>query len=182
MQIDATTEWKNFRDSLLCELQLTPLQKFEEAWHGRKDKTGFYGSDLLHRVAERNHQSIWHEFLRCDFVLANTDGVPVVFIESENDHRSARDEIEKLCCVLAPVKVLFLSCEWHDSERAVYRNGWLERIKKQHSALPYSCIYMIVVGEWGRGNPCDEILRYYLESYDSDGRQVEDTILEITNK
>lgn len=183
MKIDAKTEWKKFRDSLLAELQSTPIKEFEEAWQGLKNKTSFYGSKLLSRVAELNQWSIWYEFLRSDFALANADGIPVVFIESENNHRSASEEIEKLCCVASPVKVLFLSCEWHNSEREAFLDGWLERIRRQHSALPCDCIYMIVVGEWGRGHPDDGILRYYLESYDSTCHQIEDPLqIEIPNQ
>lgn len=183
MIIDPKTEWKKFRDSLVAELKLTPIGEFEEAWQGLKNKTEFYGSKLLVRVAHRNQWEIWNEFLRCDFALANSDGIPIIFIESENNHASASEEIEKLCCIAAPVKVLFLSCEWFNSERQAFIDDWLERIRRQHSALPFDCMYMFVVGEWGRGDPDDGILRYYLESFDPLGQEIEPRLeIEIPNK
>lgn len=176
MQIIVKDEWQRFRDSLILELKATPIADFEAAWMGLKNKTGFYGSDLLARVSERNNWTVWYEFLRCDFALVNHDGIPIVFIESENNHQSASEEIEKLCCVCAPLKVLLLSCSWYDSERAIHLQGWRERIRKQNEALSFDCVYAIVVGEWGRGYPDDGVLRYYIESFDADGADLEPTI------
>jgi len=183
MRINTNAEWNRFKSSLAEELRATPIEVFAAAWGGRKDKTGFYGSSLIPRIAQKCEMKVWYEFLRCDFALANGEGVPLVFIESENCHGSASEEIEKLCCIAAPVKVLFLSCSWHDSEREAWLGGWLQRIRKQHDLIEFESIYMVVVGEWGRGNPSDEVLRYYLESFGTDGKQLEPTIeIEIPNK
>jgi hypothetical protein len=102
---------------------------------------------------------VWYEFLRCDFTLVNAEGIPLVFLESENIHGSASEEIEKLCCIAAPVKVLFLSCSWYDSERAAWLDEWMQRVRKQHEFIEFDSVYMIVVGEWGRGKPSDDVLR-----------------------
>jgi hypothetical protein len=153
MKIDTNAEWNRFKSSLTEELRATPIKDFTVAWGGRKDKTGFYGSSLLPRIAKRCGMNVWYEFLRCDFVLANDEGIPLVFVESENCHGSASEEIEKLCCIAAPVKALFLSCSWYDSEREAFIDGWLQRIRKQHDFIEFESIYMIVVGEWGTRLP-----------------------------
>jgi hypothetical protein len=40
---------------------------------------------------------------------------------------------------------------------------------------------MIVVGEWGRGKPSsDGILRYYIESFDVSGNQIDEKVLVLS--
>lgn len=172
MKLDSIAEWQKFRDALIEVLTRTQIADFEAVWSVGYDKTQF-NKTLLQKVAAACQYQFKSEFLRCDFAFLNSDRIPVVFIESENIHTSAFQEIDKLCAVSSPVKVLFLSCEWADSERQSFLPGWIKRMKSHHDFYGHDCVYMVVVGEWGRGKPCDDILRYYLESFDSQGSLIE---------
>src|SRR5271157_1214041 len=112
MKFDALTEWRNFEDALVKELNARSLAEFKSAWASLPAKTEFYRTILLKKVGDRLKYELGCEHLLRDFVLFNKDRVPVVFIESENNHASASHEIEKLCAVSSPVKALFLSCSW----------------------------------------------------------------------
>jgi len=168
MKFDALTEWRNFEAALIQELKATPIAEFEKAWDGRLAKTAFYGSVLLPKIAESLGYKIASEFLRVDFVILNSDQVPVVFIESENNHESGHEEIEKLCAVSAPVRVLFLSCDWVEGEREKWLPGWLDIIATHHKYYGQEAVYMIVVGEW-RGTLQ---YSYYVESFDGSGKEI----------
>lgn len=178
MHIDPRSEWPKIRKETEAELLNRPLSDFEKAWNGLEEKT-VLNNQIFRRVAERLEYEFGTEFLRCDFVIKNRDGIPVVFIESENNHTSAGHEIEKLCAVAAPVKILILSCEWSDSEKEQYLPIWKDRIARQHSYFGEDCVYAILVGELGRGRPDDGVLRYIFDVIDSHGREIEHTELEI---
>lgn len=181
MHLNPQSQWSKMWDALKAVLTTTPISEFEKAF-GRLDaKTDFNGR-FFARVAERLGYKLYPEFLRVDFVIRNADNIPIAFIESENIHPTAGEEIEKLCVVSAPVKFLMLSCEWSDSERAAYLPGWKQRIALQHQYFGEDCIYVIVIGEWGRGKPQDDgVLRYIFDVIDSQGREIKHQEIEIPN-
>ena len=182
MKFDASTEWRNFKHALIQELKATPLTEFESFWPSRPDRTRFYKTKLLPNVAARMGHHFRPEFLLVDYAILNDDHVPVVFIESEHSHPSASHEIEKLCAVCSPVKVLLLCCEWADGVREECLPSWKKRITTHHKYYDLNAVYILVVGEWGRGKPKDdEILRYYIESFDIFGMEIEPKeILELS--
>ena len=171
MQFNPSNEWSKLSDAIIEELQSTPIADFISAWKTPKAKTAFYGR-FFKAVAEHIGCKLLTEFLRCDFVITNTFGIPIAFIESENAHGSATQEIEKLCATSAPIKILLMSCEWSDSERAIWFGRWRERIALQHTYFGSDCIYVIIVGEWGRGRTDDGILRYLFDVIDHRGVEI----------
>lgn len=64
------------------------------------------------------------EFLSIDYALTKSgifDSAPLIFIESENWPISAFQEVHKLACVNAPLKVLIAVARW-DRTPDVYLN------------------------------------------------------------
>jgi len=175
MKFDALTEWRKFKGALIQELKVTPSDDFEAIWGKGKvpDRTRFYKNKLLPKVATELGYVFQPEFLLVDYSILNADRVPVVFIESEHSAESAVRETDKLCAVSSPVKAIFLCCPWADGSREQFLPRWKERIATHHKYLDQNAVYMIVVGEWGRGKPSDEILRYYVESFDVFGNEIE---------
>ena len=172
MKFDSEIISQNFKNALIKELQSTPLAVFESFWYKGPDRTQYYKSKLLPQVARELGYDFLPEFLLVDYAFLNNERVPVVFIESEHSHESAVRETDKLCAVCSPVKVLFLCCSWYDGVRKQFLPRWQERIATHHK---YSCgkaVYFIVVGERGRGNPEDHVLRYYIESYNESGEEI----------
>ena len=176
MRFDASSEWQKFKDALIQELKATPFDDFKAIWGKGKvpDRTRFYKNKLLPKVAAELGYKFQPEFLLVDYSILNADRVPVVFIESEHSAKSAVRETDKLCAVSSLVKVLFLCCPWADGSHDQFLPGWKERIATHHKYFNHDAVYMIVVGEWGREKPKhDEILRYYIESFDVFGNEIE---------
>lgn len=174
MKFDALAEWKRFEDVLLEQLKITPLNDFELFWPSLPTKTQFYKTKLLPKVANRLGYKFEPEFMLVDYRFLNSDNVPVIFIESENNHESADRETDKLCAVSSPVKVLFLCCEWVFGARVreKFLEVWKKRIATHHKYCELNAIYMIVVGEWLDKPKSDGYLRYYIESFDVFGNQI----------
>lgn len=87
------------------------------------------------------------ERLRCDYTFFNDSGVPIIAVESENAHPTAWKEMESLCSLAAPLKVLVLSCDWQN-EKKQYLPQWTDIIRKHHSTVSVDCLYVIISGEW----------------------------------
>ena len=174
MKFNAATEWQKFEEVLIEQLKAMPLAEFGKAWPELTAKTQFYGKVLLPEIAKRMECKVRGEFLRCDHVILNKDDVPVVFVECENNHRKASEEIDKLCAVSSPVRVLFLSCEWAEGERDTYLPDWKKKFETHHRYFSNDAFYMIVVGEWRKRKPEDQVetLYYHIESFDITGRQI----------
>ena len=180
MQLIPKLEWPKLADAVEAELCRTPMSEFEAAWKALEAKT-IFNERLWTAASRRLGYKLFNEFLRCDFVITNPEGIPVVFIESENNHGDADHEIEKLCAVSSPIKILMLSCEWSDSERDNWSPGWRKQIALQHSYFGADCIYVLMVGEWGRGKPDDGTLRYLLDVVDHRGVELERREIVIPN-
>ncbi|MFC3031675.1 hypothetical protein ACFOEE_03980 [Pseudoalteromonas fenneropenaei] len=168
-----------FRDRLKSKLETISLSDFAIGWStGLANKTKFY-EQLFKEVGEFERKVVTYEQFRCDVTISDENGVPLVLIEMENAHSTASSEIEQLCCLNAPLKVLVISCAWHDSERERWLPIWQNIIRKHNSAFPTNSKFCIVVGEWGRGRPCDELLRYYMVTLSSQGNVVEDLVWQL---
>lgn len=107
---------------------------------------------------------------RCDYAFVNLDGVPLIFAEVENAHTTASHEIRCLCSLAAPLKVLVLSCDWQDTEKARFLPQWREIIKTHHAVISMDCLYAVIVGEWG-----DALLQYSFTLLDTRGEVIEDS-------
>src|SRR5205814_6852218 len=118
------------------------------------------------RVAEALDLALEPELLIVDFALVGkVDRVPRVFVESENIASSADQEVRKLCCLAAPLKVLLSVCEW-DEAPSVWRRGsvrprllpaWRRVVAAHADAGLLSGEIVGVVAEW---RP-DHFLRLY---------------------
>ncbi len=73
--------------------------------------------------------------------------MPIIAVESENAHATAWQEMECLCSLAAPLKVLVLSCDWQN-EKMKFLPEWTDIIRKHHAAVSVGCLYVIVSGEW----------------------------------
>lgn len=168
-----------FRDSLKRKLESTSIDYFNDAWcNGLKNKTNFY-KKFFSDLVDGTSRFVGYEQFRCDMTIYDKDNIPLVLIETENNHQDASTEIDQLCCFHAPLKVLVISCDWHDSEREKWLPEWQEIIRRYNSAYPSNSKLCIVVGEWGRGYPDDKILRYYLTTLASNGSVIEDIVWQL---
>jgi hypothetical protein len=151
------------------------------AWASQGARTHFY-SNIFARVAAGLDLDLEQELLIVDYAMVGKDdGVPRIFIESENIAFSAVQEVRKLCCLAAPLKVLFSVCEWDESE-SLWKNGsmrphllpeWRQAVAKHKAAGTFCGDIIAVVAEW---RPDDSLRFYSLSLLDSAG---DDAILYV---
>lgn len=159
----------DFKREFISVLKSTSVERLNLAWSSQTERTAFY-YEILRPISHNLGLKLITEFLRVDFCLNSSIDIPLIVIESENIVSSANHEVEKLCSLAAPVKVLLLCCSWADYERAKWFDGWRKRIKDHHVEIQRYGIYLFIVAEWGRKQPIyDESLRYYIEEVGSDG-------------
>ena len=163
-----------FKEALKNELFKIKIDDFESAWcNGLANKTKFYELFFSGLASSMSLYTVYEQY-RCDMTFIDEDEIPLVLIETENNHTTASLEISQLCGLNAPLKVLVISCDWFDSEREKWIPIWSDIIRKYNLAFPTNSKFCVVVGEWGRGHPCDDILRYYVVTMSNMGEVIEE--------
>lgn len=162
--------WTDFKNAFIKAADEAGKSKLSEAWRDPEPKTIFYKTNMMPRIAE--HLAMRHkvERLRRDHTFLDENCVPKVIIECENKHGEAWREMESLCSLAAPLKVLVLSCDWEDTERAIFLPNWIKIIKKHHAVISLDCLYAIIVGEWQD----DGCVEYSFTSIDANGNEARD--------
>src|SRR6202035_5237607 len=95
------------------------------------------------------------EPLRVDHVLSDQSGVPIIFIESENAWDTAHQELQKLCWVAAPLRVVFTVCQWDDTpgiwtsggRKAACREKWQSILRGQSRVWPNPGLIAVIIAE-----------------------------------
>lgn len=169
--------WQQFKGAFQKALDEAGPQKLTQAWQHVRNKTAFYEQLLMPAIAKHLRLEFQIERLRCDYTFLSIDGVPLVAVEAENCHGTASKEIDSLCSLAAPVKVLVLSCSWEDTEEQKFRPKWIEVIKAHHSLVSVDCIYAIIVGEWQEEGAC--MIRYSFTPIEPNGTVHQKTYHEI---
>jgi hypothetical protein len=162
--------WLNFKNAFTKALDEAGKEKLNEAWKDVASKTTFYGN-LMPSIANRLGMKHQFERLRRDHTFLKANGVPLIIIECENQHGTAWQEMEFLCSLAAPLKMLVLSCEWQASEKNKFLPIWIEIIRKHHAVVSLDCMYGIIVGEWQES---DFSFEYSFTCIDTNGNSRED--------
>ena len=171
--------WTQFKHALIHELDSLDDSVLSNAWKSASNRTALYDQSVIQNVAKQMELEFVKEDFKIDYTLCkNVDNymVPLIFIESENDARSADHEIRKLSCMNAPLKVLIICTEWsdesgfwsHGGEKRRLSEQWAKQIKAHGSVWASNSITAVVIAEWK-----DE-LRYYSFVCNSNGEMIED--------
>jgi hypothetical protein len=163
--------WAAFKTAFCKALDETEKPKRVEAWRTVRNKTEFYEQTLMPAIKKLLSYDLQIERLRCDYTFLDGAGVPLIAVESENAHSTAWLEIEYLCSLAVPLKVLVLSCDWQ-AEKDKYLKEWTEIIRKHHAVVDVKCLYAVIVGEWDE--PADAILEYTFTLLDTNGTLLEE--------
>jgi hypothetical protein len=170
MEYSSKSLWEEFKSSLKTIIENTEDKVLIKAWDSKR--TSFYKNELFTKLAKSLNLIYKNkEFLTVDgtFYKQNReDGalVPIVFIESENQENTTDNEINKLCCLNAPLKVLFIACEWNEEKRKDLTEGFWELILHDYLECNKLVGYLgIIVGEW-----ISNSLKYYTFAYGEDGK------------
>jgi hypothetical protein len=110
--------WQEFRDAFLsavARLGPSEVQRIRDP----AERTLFYGlgkrglSGLLPQLAHQlGMERFDQEYLGADGVFVANGGWPMIYVESENVAGLAWQEIERLCYLRAPLKVLITAAPW----------------------------------------------------------------------
>jgi hypothetical protein len=165
--------WADFKSAVSKALDEVEKANLIEAWKTTRRKTEFYEWVLMPAVAKRLSLKLQIERLRCDYTFLDPNGVPLIAVESENAHPTAWQEMESLCSLAAPLKVLVLSCDWQASEKDKYLLEWTDIIRKHHAVVSVDCLYAVVVGEWRGIDSC--LIQYSFALIDTNGKVIEES-------
>lgn len=141
-----------FRDSLLrCD-----ADKLFQAWPSKPERTRLYSHVTMPEIAAALRLTHLREKFTVDHALvrltANDHAVPQIYIESENDYNGARHEIQKLCSLNSPVRVLVTATPkeflGHPSGGAYAQLREWQSIVRSHHAdnSQFDGILLIIVG------------------------------------
>jgi len=171
----------DFLDAFSSALSEVSPTHLADVWHvgGTRRRTALY-ADLLGQVATALGPEwvVKKEHCRIDFVLGKTiplpgakhDGiVPLIAVESENMAPGASNEVDNLCALAAPVKVLITCAIWSRTPPSQdARERLLDRWRSIHAAhvaaLPERAkdVFVVIVGERTRKGSTQR-LRFFKE-------------------
>ncbi len=170
--------WHNFLQVFSSAVTNADQDKLALAWAGAKARTSFYkemlaplATSLGTRIEEQLEPG--GELFKVDFAIcrnSNGIGVPLVFIESENNPDSAFHEVRKLVNLAAPLRVLITVSQWDEGGIWESRGGgnrsrllgqWESVIQEHQKVWPRPGVVGILIGEW---RP-DRKLRFYGYGY-----------------
>lgn len=162
--------WDTFSDCLLAELRDKDADQIAAGWSSSAARTKFYlGPDgVLDRVAHQMGMTFCREYMKLDGHLKRDDGFPQIFVEVENAPQSTQNEVEKLCYVRAPLKVLVTVSTWPNPP---LRDMWLQGIADCAHWLPEcpDVVYGLIIGQVKATQPTGRILVYHLLTASSTG-------------
>lgn len=172
----------DFREQFRAVIEAASPADLTQMWSDSHRRTEFYARTLMPELAVRMEMGVASEVLRVDYTLVEkASGVPLVVVESENEAFRAQEELWKLCCLSAPLRVLLTVVQWDDTPGVWEGGGWRSRLLhnwgctvKAHAAVfPVPSLLLVLVGEW-RANA----LRYHLASFSlTSGELVEEGLL-----
>lgn len=167
----ANVSAKFFLEGLKGALDSATDAELAFAWSSSQRRTAYYRGALMSSISKHMMLRLECEILLVDFSLHDEEsGIPLVFIESENDSFSAMQEIGKLATLRAPLRVLFSVVPWLPDPNVWPPNGGLRDVllpQWRAMAARYDLAYggpsghcVAVIGEWRR----DATLVFYAHS------------------
>ncbi len=177
--MDPRSLWADFSAKFIEYLQTAPSDALATAWSTQTERTKFYQTTALEHVASTLGYKFRTELFKVDFamsVVKDDRKIPIIFVESENLITTAAHEIQKLCCISAPLRILLSVAEWDETKgvwqsgghRTTYLSEWQAIIRAHNSVWSRTGLIGIVVGEW---RPTD-VLRFYFTAIDAEGALV----------
>ncbi|MYB59385.1 MAG: hypothetical protein F4X51_23680 [Gemmatimonadetes bacterium] len=143
-----------------------------QAWSNSTNRTKFYTEHLLPQVANDMNLEISKEKFKVDFVMGKEDPsehvIPKIYIESENVFNSAGQEIEKLCSLNSPLRILITVDEWPNDPTKKFSKlrEWQSIVKahKKQNKQNFSGTIGILIGAFE-----SDILKFHALAFWPDG-------------
>jgi hypothetical protein len=177
MNYFSTSLWASFKQAFVETTKEISVVDFEKAWVSNGDRTMFYFDSLLPIIAEKLGLIFDKEMVyRIDGVFSKVGDqktkIPIIYLESENDIRTSEREINKLCMLNSPLKVLMVCNEWNDSSKKLTKEYYWDYIIEDFAdQIGLTGFFAILIGEW------NDKLRIYAHVYNEKGEVIEDELL-----
>ena len=115
--IDEYHLWFEFIEHFNICIRKCSNEQLRQAWNNATNRTKFYTDHLLPQVANDMKLKITKEEFTVDFSMGVEEPyfgykIPKIYIESENDFKSAEHEIRKLCLLNPPLRILITVDQW----------------------------------------------------------------------
>jgi len=146
--------WNDFKANLKDCLLATPKDKLLHSWGTNPSRTTLYFEGILPVVASKMNLLFKSEKpLRVDGLFYKIGGqstqIPIVAIEAENNIKSSDQEIEKLCYLAVPLKILFVCYEWNEAtEKEISEGYWEYIIEDFASENILTGTTAIIIADW----------------------------------
>lgn len=170
--------WHNFKKEFVAQIKQQKDEGLEAAWTGPANRTQFYVEKIFPNVAKKLGLILTTELFKVDAALAIKQQptnweIPVIFVESENNIDTAEQEIDKLCSLSAPVRVLITVGDMEDSETKEWIDEWASLIKTYSKIWPNRGILGIIIADYR--------LNFYSMAWGENGEKIEEKSLIYCN-
>lgn len=172
--IDEYHLWFEFIEHFSVCIRRCSDEQLRQAWSNDTSRTKFYTNHLLPQVADDMNLKISKEKFKVDFMMAVEDPysehkIPKIYIESENIFNSADHEIEKLCSLNSPLRILITVDAWRRNDptkKFSKLRKWQSIIvaHQKHNKLDFAGTIGILIGDFK-----SDILRFHALAFWPDG-------------
>lgn len=165
---------QTFHTAFRVAINETEVSELSVAWSSNKRRTAFYCDVLMPNIAMQLNMEHGKEEFKIDYVLSQISlrgaMIPQIFIESENDYKSANHEIRKLCSINSPLKVLITVTQQlftPEPSAGAFKKlrEWQTIIRAHHENNPdFRGIISVIVGQ-----QCTNGIQYYACAFNQEG-------------
>jgi len=168
---DFKTLWSDFKKEFVNQIKLQSEKGLTEAWFNRTNRTNFYVKEIFPLVAKNMDLVLTKELFKVDAAMAMKSQpdnweIPIIFIESENVISSALEEVDKLCSLSAPVRVLITIGDKKDPDTKAKIDEWASLIKAYSKIWSNKGIIGIIIADYQ--------LNFISMAWGENGEQIEE--------
>ena len=165
--------WFEFIEHFNICIRKCSNEQLRQAWSNATNRTKFYTDHLLPQVANDMKLKITKEEFTVDFVMGVEEPyfgykIPKIYIESENDFKSAEHEIRKLCSLNSPLRILITVDQWPNDPTKKFSKlrEWQSIIAshKKQNKQNFAGTIGILIGDFK-----SDILRFHALAFWPDG-------------
>lgn len=164
--------WESFVAAFLAEVRSLSESDRMRFWETETSRTATYDA-LLPRVANKLGMDFKSEYMTVDGHLklagGRWNGFAQIWVEYENRIGGTEEEMDKLCYLRSPVKVLITVGTWPSE----WKEKWRAYVRENNLWLPESpkAVYGFIVGEARRIDSDKECLHFHIFTLSPDGTE-----------
>ncbi|MBC7553764.1 MAG: hypothetical protein H7257_07275 [Taibaiella sp.] len=146
--------WSQFLSALKSSVESENLDVLSSAWESVTNRTSYYKENLFPKISScLGLEYTNKEFLTIDAAFYKRGSgnypVPIVLIESENNASTTENEVYKLCFFNAPLKVLFICCDWDENIKLQFTKDYWDFILNDFTEVnKLAGVFAVIIAQW----------------------------------